>query len=163
MINSFTFKNSSDKEDMYIYENVVKDIFENRILLLIKRPVIWQYWRRTEKYSIGTMNLCISIDPNIKPLKNIYHDDNIFKYVNSNWIDIVKLAMINIYPEDLIVKMTSTDDFTKNYTFLENNPPAPPSTCAVFEFGELYPELDFVHVYNGYDKEVLVKYIPIKK
>lgn len=155
--------NTLGNEEVYVYDNVIYDIIQGKIVLRVKRPVAFQYWRRTDKYSVGYQVFAIVISPNLQPFKLKHDTDEKINLVKSNWKDFVRITLMKMYPEDLFIKMTESIAYAKNYLELvpNNKTELVTDIYAYHYFKNNYPELKHFYLYNGYSSNECLGYYEI--
>lgn len=146
-------KNIDGGEDLFIIDNVLFDIIQGKIVLYVKHMIVWEYWRRTMKYSIGSKNFCISINPNLQPFQNMGTSDEKIQFVEKNWKDFARLSFNRIYPNDITINFATNYIYNNEYQFLipDGTETAIMESAFVYSyFKQNYKDLNHIAVYNGY-------------
>ena len=171
MDNYFIDKNNAGREDLYQHIRTIYDIVESKIMLTVKKPMVYDYWRRTERYAIGEKIYTILINPNLKPFVSMNSSTEKVKYVEDNWIDFVLTTVANVYPKDLVMKQTDSityDAFYKystpaaSYEFITTEDIAV-QDCVCEYFIRKYPDLNYFYVYDAYKTQERLGYLNIPK
>ena len=165
MTNYMIDTNNIGNESVYIFEKVLFDIIQRRLVIIIKKPVVFQFLRRTEKYSIGYNVFAISINPNLDAFKS-KTDDEKLNYIKNNWKELIKIASAKLYPKD--ITFTATDQVPLNINYISLLPEKEDNAFfngmyASSFFMENYPELNYIFVYNGYTLNEFIGYYKLPK
>lgn len=171
MENYIIDNNVSGLEDLYKFTKVIYDIIEQKIMLTVKQPVVFDYWRRQERYTIGEKVYTILINPNLKPFDSMNNSTEKIKYVTDNWGDFVRTTLAKVYPKDLVMKLTDNLSYDVFYKY---STPATDTTftaieevnvdeCVCSYFMRKYPELNYFYVYDAYKTQERLAYLSIPK
>ena len=156
-------KDGFGQKSIYLFDSVFYDLIQGKYIMKVKKPVIAEFSRRIDKYSIGFMFYFVFIGKEIEPFKNIKTDPARTDYIKENWKELLQIATNNVYPKDFSVKDGELLLNTGNYSTLgDEDPLSPPESSAIYDLLQLYPDLPGAFLFSGYSNS-FIRYIELKK
>lgn len=147
------------EEDLYILNETLVDVVEDKIIINISKLLVNDYWRRNVRYEVGLQKFTVSISPEIKLFKSMKDDEERYDYVKNNWKNLVRIAFSNIHKDYFEVIHTGYVKTVYSFEEINEDNKSKQDLCRFFK--KHFPDLKFFRLLNGYTGENL-GYIEIK-